>query len=467
MPAAPVEGNKRMPLELLERAAGQAIPVHLIERNGLENSGLDVLTIAWAKTNGFSGQSGNSLLVPAIDGSVERVLFGIDKPENSAALDIGSLGKALPEGCWQFVSGPNAPTLAALSLVLGSYVFTRYGKKPGKNVSIVMPQGADADYVRRASEAVFLTRDLVNTPTNDMGPADLEQVVRQLAQRFGAEVTVTSGDELLAANLPMIHAVGRASAEAPRLIDLVWGSPDAPKVTLIGKGVCFDTGGLDIKQASNMLLMKKDMGGAANVIGLASMIMGAGLNVRLRVLIPAVENSISADAFRPGDVLMSRKGLTVEVGNTDAEGRLILADALTLADEEGPQMLIDMATLTGAARVALGPDLAPFYTDHDEFAHQLEEASVEQEDPVWRMPLWRPYEGRLSSKIADTNNVTSDGYAGSIIGALFLKRFVVNTECWVHFDIFAWSPSDRPHGPAGGEAQAIRALERVIARRYG
>jgi leucyl aminopeptidase len=329
------------------------------------------------------------------------------------------------------------------------------------------PAGADAAYIRRVGEGVFLARDLVNTPTNDMGPDDLERAVRALAKKYRAKVSVVAGDDLLAKNFPMIHAVGRASDKAPRLIDMVWGDRNAPKVTLVGKGVCFDTGGLDIKPSSGMLLMKKDMGGAANVLGLASMIMAGGLKVRLRVLIPAVENAISGNAFRPGDVLRSRKGLSVEIGNTDAEGRLVLADALALADEEEPQLLIDMATLTGAARVALGPDLPPFYTDDDGLAADLAAAALEQEDPLWRMPLWQPYDAKLASKIADMNNVTSDGFAGSITAALFLKRFVEKAGGWAHFDIFAWNPADRPHGPAGGEAQGIRALERVISRRYG
>jgi leucyl aminopeptidase len=300
-----------------------------------------------------------------------------------------------------------------------------------------------------------------------MGPDALEASVRDLARRFKAKVSVVKGDALLGRNFPMIHAVGRARAEAPRLIDLSWGPAGAPKVTLVGKGVCFDTGGLDIKTASGMLLMKKDMGGAANVLGLASMLMGAGLNIRLRVLIPAVENAIAGNAFRPGDVLTSRKGATVEIGNTDAEGRLVLADALALADEEAPDLLVDMATLTGAARVALGPDLAPFYTDDEALASEISAVSTAVADPVWRMPFWMPYDSKLASKIADMNNVTSDGFAGSVTAALFLRRFVEKAGNWVHFDIFGWNPTDRPHGAAGGEAQAIRVLERVIAARYG
>ncbi|TIV95053.1 MAG: leucyl aminopeptidase family protein, partial [Mesorhizobium sp.] len=276
-----------------------------------------------------------------------------------------------------------------------------------------LPEGADAAHVRRVAGSVFLTRDLVNTPTSDLGPVELEEAARQLAAAHAADISAIHGDDLLARNFPMIHAVGRASADAPRLIDMSWGPSAAPKVTLVGKGVCFDTGGLDIKPSSGMLLMKKDMGGAANVLGLASMVMAAKPNVRLRVLIPAVENSIAGNAFRPGDVLKSRKGITVEIGNTDAEGRLILADALALADEEQPELLVDMATLTGAARVALGPDLPPFYTADETLAADIAAASVAVEDPLWRMPLWRPYDAKLSSKIADINNVTTDGFAGS------------------------------------------------------
>jgi leucyl aminopeptidase len=299
-----------------------------------------------------------------------------------------------------------------------------------------------------------------------MGPDRLEDAARDLAAAHGAEVTVTAGDMLLTANLPMIHAVGRAAAEAPRLIDLHWGPADTPKVTLVGKGVCFDTGGLDIKSPSGMLLMKKDMGGAANVLGLAALIMGAKLKLRLRVLIPAVENAISGNAFRPGDVLTSRKGLTVEIGNTDAEGRLVLADALALADEEEPALLIDMATLTGAARVALGPDLPPFFTDDDKLAAALAAAADKVADPLWRMPLWSPYDKKLSSKVADLNNVTTDGFAGAVTAALFLRRFVDNARSWAHFDVFGWCPAEKPHCPVGGEAQAIRAIEAVLAGRY-
>ncbi|ESZ50069.1 leucyl aminopeptidase family protein [Mesorhizobium sp. RSR565B] len=452
-----------MPVELIE-TLNTALPVHLVASDGLEALGLSPSMTAWAAANGFSGEAGRTLAVPGDNGSLAGALFGVGDGEG--ALAVGMLARALPEGDWHFAAAPAEPELAAIALVLGGYVFTRYGKKSGKTLRFALPLGVDAGRVRRIADGVFLARDLVNTPTSDMGPDELEKAVRTLAATHKAEVSVIKGDDLLKQNFPMIHAVGRASVGAPRLIDMVWGPEGAPKVTLVGKGVCFDTGGLDIKQSSGMLLMKKDMGGAANVLGLASMIMAAGLKIRLRVLIPAVENSIAGNAFRPGDVLTSRKGLTVEIGNTDAEGRLVLADALALADDEEPELLIDMATLTGAARVALGPDLPPFYTGDEALASELAAASVAVEDPLWRMPLWRPYDGRLASKIADINNVTTDGFAGSVTAALFLKRFVERTTGWAHFDIFAWNPSDRPYGPAGGEAQGIRALERVISRRY-
>ncbi|ESX28689.1 leucyl aminopeptidase family protein [Mesorhizobium sp. LSJC264A00] len=452
-----------MPVELIE-TLNTALPVHLVASDGLEALGLSPSMTAWAAANGFSGEAGRTLAVPGDNGSLAGALFGVGDGEG--ALAVGMLARALPEGDWHFAAAPAEPELAAIALVLGGYVFTRYGKKSGKTLRFALPLGVDAGRVRRIADGVFLARDLVNTPTSDMGPDELEKAVRTLAATHEAEVSVIKGDDLLKQNFPMIHAVGRASVGAPRLIDMVWGPEGAPKVTLVGKGVCFDTGGLDIKPSSGMLLMKKDMGGAANVLGLASMIMAAGLKVRLRVLIPAVENSIAGNAFRPGDVLTSRKGITVEIGNTDAEGRLVLADALALADDEEPELLIDMATLTGAARVALGPDLPPFYTGDEALASELAAASMAVEDPLWRMPLWRPYEGRLASKIADINNVTTDGFAGSVTAALFLKRFVERTTGWAHFDIFAWNPSDRPYGPAGGEAQGIRALERVISRRY-
>jgi len=457
-----------MPLQLVDRKARKSRPVHIIAKGGLSEAGLEPAALAWARANFFDGEAGKVLAVPGEGGEIAAALFGIGREEGGfASLAAGTLSRTLPEGDWHFSNPPADPFGASVGLLLGSYSFLRYGKKALRDIRFALPEGVDGARVRRIADGVFLARDLINTPTNDMEPPELEEAARVLAKTHKAQISVIKGDALLAKNFPMIHAVGRASAEAPRLIDFAWGPRNAPKVTLVGKGVCFDTGGLDIKPSSNMLLMKKDMGGAANVLGLASMIMAAKLNVRLRVLIPAVENAISGNSFRPGDVLPSRKGITVEIGNTDAEGRLILADALALADEEEPALLVDIATLTGAARVALGPDLPPFYTPHDGLAHELSAASEQVADPLWRMPLWKPYDSKLSSKVADMNNVTSDSFAGSITAALFLRRFVEKSPQWAHFDIFGWSPGDRPHCPTGGEAQAIRALEHVLVKRYG
>lgn len=451
---------------LADRAAEGARPVTPVYENALDE--LSPATRAWAKASRFTGGAGEVLLVPGDAGEAASALLGLGKAERMQRAErsmlAGALAAALPAGDWTLSrSDALDPDLAALAVLNGGYRFERYLAPSAPVAARLFVEGADVASVVETARATHLVRDLINTPTNDLGPAGIEAAVRELGQAFGADVSSVVGDELLAANLPMIHAVGRASAEAPRLIDLSWGAADAPKVTLVGKGVAFDTGGLDIKPASGMLLMKKDMGGAANVLGLARLVMAARLPVRLRVLVPAVENAISGNAFRPGDVLTSRAGRTVEIGNTDAEGRLILADALALADEEAPRLLIDMATLTGAARVALGPDLPPFYTDDDALAANIAKASGELFDPLWRMPLWRPYAGNLSSKIADTNNVTSDGMAGSVTAALFLQRFVERARSWVHLDVYGWRPKAGPTGPVGGEAQGIRALARVIA----
>jgi leucyl aminopeptidase len=454
-----------MSVEIAVKNSVSALPVWLIEKGGLAKGGLEPAVISWAEAHGFDGASGTLLTVPDQSGQLSGALFGIGSGEEP--LVFGRLATILPPGTWKFAADPSNPGLAALGFLLGGYRFENYraGEKTRK-VTLITPPSVNIAEVRLTAEAAFLARDLINIPANDMGPAAIEKAAKSLAARFKARTRVTTGAQLLKKNFPMIHAVGRAASEAPRLIDFSWGPRNAPKVTLVGKGVAFDTGGLDIKPSSSMLLMKKDMGGAANVLALAMMIMGSKLPVRLRVLIPAVENSISADAFRPGDILKSRKGLTVEIGNTDAEGRLILADALALADEESPDMLIDMATLTGAARVALGPDLPPFYTNDDEFAEELSGAASSVEDPLWRMPLWKPYEKKLASKIADTNNVTTDGFAGSITAALFLKKFVNKAKIWAHFDIFGWNPAEKPHAPVGGEAQAVRAIFEVLKQRY-
>ncbi len=416
---------------------------------------------SWADANGFRAQPGRILAIPGSKGEVKEVLVGADGSDPFAA---GKLCRSLPAGAYAVSGHVPHPELMALGWCLEAYSFSRYGKSAQPVAQLICPKGVDREAVLRAARASWMVRDLVNTPASDMGPDELEQAARAVARAHKAKLTVTSG-KALEKGFPMIHAVGRASPRAPRLIDFTWGPARAPKVTLVGKGVCFDTGGLDIKPASGMALMKKDMGGAANVLGLAQMIMAAKLNVRLRVLIPAVENAIAGNAFRPGDVLRSRKGITVEIGNTDAEGRLVLGDALALADEEKPDLLIDMATLTGAARVALGPDLPPFYTDDENLAEAIARAGREVNDPVWRLPFWQPYTRLFESSVADMNNAGDSGFAGSITAALFLKRFVEKAKSYVHFDVFAWTPTPRPGRPKGGEAQAMRALFEVIRRR--
>ncbi|PWB61122.1 MAG: leucyl aminopeptidase [Bradyrhizobiaceae bacterium] len=430
----------------------------------------DVLSAAarrYADAAGFEPKPGQMLLLPGEE-ALSGVVFGIeadDKPAKDHFL-AGRLPGALPKGIYRFANAPHDERLAALAFALGGYRFARYRAAEDREVRLALPAGVDGAELARIVDGVTLARDLINTPANDLGPAELEEAVRALARRHGAECRAVVGDALLGENFPLIHAVGRAAAAAPRLVDLAWGDPAHPKVTLVGKGVCFDTGGLDIKSDSAMLNMKKDMGGAACVMALAHMIMDRGLKLRLRVLVPAVENAISGAAFRPRDVYRARKGITVEIGNTDAEGRLVLADALALADEEAPELIVDMATLTGAARVALGPELPPFYTNDDALALDLARHAGAENDPLWRMPLWRPYESLLESKTADINNVASGGFAGSVTAALFLDRFVTAARAFVHLDIFAWTPSAKPARPEGGECQAARALYALLAERY-
>jgi len=382
-------------------------------------------------------------------------------------LITGRLASSLPEGNYKFEPSALDAHLAALGWLLGAYRFSHYRNVSRKLPNLVLDKTVDKAQLIREAEASFLARDLINTPANDMGPDEIEKLIRKLARENSASVSVTKGDALLKKNFPMIHAVGRASVDAPRLVDLTWGNAKHPKVTLVGKGVIFDSGGLNIKPGNSMALMKKDMGGAANTIALAKMIMAAKLPVRLRLLVPAVENAIAGNAFRPGDVLPSRKGISVEIGNTDAEGRLILADALALGDEERPDLMIDMATLTGAARVALGPDLPPFYTDDNDLAEAIHSFAGSVCDPLWRMPLWQPYQKMLSSKIADVNHISTGGFAGSVTAALFLSRFVEKARSWAHFDIYGWTPTALPWAPVGGEAQGIRALFSVVAEKYG
>ncbi|HEV2954815.1 MAG TPA: leucyl aminopeptidase family protein [Xanthobacteraceae bacterium] len=423
---------------------------------------------AFVDAAAFEPKPGRHLLLPGKADGLGGVLFGLEGEETDKDPFLPSrLAELLPAGTYRFANAPHDARLAALAFALGSYRFTRYRAGEAKEVRLELPDGVDGADLSRIAAGVTLARDLVNTPANDLGPAELEAAARALAARHGASVRAVVGDDLVKQNFPLIHAVGRAADRAPRLIDLAWGDAAHPKVTLIGKGVTFDTGGLDIKPESSMRLMKKDMGGAACVLALAHMIMDRGLKLRLRVLIPAVENAISGSAFRPLDVYRSRKGLTVEIGNTDAEGRLILADALALADEETPELIVDMATLTGAARVALGPDLPPFYTEDEALAAELARCAAAENDPLWRLPLWQPYAAMLDSKVADLNNVATGGFAGSIIAALFLKRFVAAAKRWLHVDVYGWRPSAKPGRPEGGECQAARALYALLAARYG
>jgi leucyl aminopeptidase len=451
--------------EVIVSAPAESRPIWCVTRKSLPQADLPEPARRFAESAGFEGAAGKHLLVPGADGMLAGVLFGL--AEGGDPFAPGALPAILPAGTYRLEGALDNPRLAALGFALGAYRFARYRKTPERNVRLAVPAGIDADDLARTLAAVALVRDLINTPTNDLGPAEIEDAARALAAEHGAAVRVIRGEDLLAQNFPLIHAVGRASASAPRLIEITAGDQSLPKVTLVGKGVAFDTGGLDIKPSSAMLLMKKDMGGAASALGLAHLLLARGARVRLKVLIPAVENSISASAFRPGDVLASRKGLSVEVGNTDAEGRLVLADALTLACEEEPDLLIDFATLTGAARVALGPQLPAAFTADDALAADLARHAKAEADPLWRLPLWQPYASMLDSKIADTNNVSSGGLAGAITAALFLEKFAVPAGSWLHLDLFAWNASTRPGRPEGGEAQTIRALDALIAERYG
>ncbi|MBA2401767.1 MAG: leucyl aminopeptidase family protein [Bradyrhizobium sp.] len=423
----------------------------------------------FALANDFTAKPGKCLTLPSPDGQIAHVIFGLEE-ETSKSRDLfrpGALPGLLPPGVYRFANAPHDTRLATLAFALGSYRFGRYRKTEKPDVRLVPPDGVDIADIVRMAEAASLARDLINTPSNDMGPEELASAAEQLAGRYGASFNAIVGDELVRQNFPLIHAVGMASTRAPRLIDIGWGNPADPKVTLVGKGVCFDTGGLDLKPSSGMLIMKKDMGGAANVLALAQMVMDAKLKVRLRVLIPAVENAVAGNAFRPLDIFKSRKGPTVEIGNTDAEGRLVLADALALADEEKPDLLVDLGTLTGAARVALGPDLPPFYTNDEKLAQDVARFAKGEQDPLWRMPLWPTYDSWLDSKVADINNAPSGGFAGSIICALFLQRFVTDAKSWLHVDIYGWTPSAKPARPEGGECQAARAIYKLLSERYG
>ena len=432
-------------------------------------AGLAAASGAFAASCDFKPEPGRSLLLPGSDGSVTAVLFGLEGRQASARDPFlcGTLATTLPARVYHFANAPHDSETATLAFALAAYKFTRYKKDEAARPLLCPPQSVDTDRIARIVAGVNLGRDLVNTPANDLGPDALEAAALDLANRFDARSSVVRGNKLLQENFPLVHAVGRAADQAPRLIDFCWGEPDAPKVTLVGKGVCFDSGGLDIKPEPAMSLMKKDMGGAATALALAFMIMDANLSLRLRVILPVVENAIAGNAMRPGDIYPSRKGLTVEIGNTDAEGRLILADALALADEDAPDILVDFATLTGAARVALGPDLPPFYTMDDEFAAEIARHGMAAHDPVWRMPLWDPYDKLLDGKIANLSNISGGSFAGSITAALFLRRFVEKAKAWAHFDIYAWTPSAKSARPEGGEVQVARLLFDLFEHRFG
>ena len=424
---------------------------------------LDATATAWARAQGFSGKTGQLCLLPSPKGGLAGALFGLGAADRPARerYALARAAEILPAGNWHLANRPEGldPTLAALGWLFAQYRFTRYKQAEAPQARLVCPEGVAPDRIIAMAAGEYLARDLINTPTSDMGPDQLEQAARDLAARHGAGIEVIAGEDLIARNFPMIHAVGRAAAQPPRLIDLRFPG-SGPRVTLVGKGVCFDTGGLDIKPPSSMALMKKDMGGAANVLGLAETLARLGMtrHMTLRVLIPAVENAISANAFRPGDILTSRKGPTVEVNNTDAEGRLVLADALALAGEERPDLLVSMATLTGAARVALGPDLPPFFCDDDALAGIVQRAGRDHADPVWRLPFWEPYESMIEPGIADLDNAPSGGFAGAITAALFLRRFATDARHYLHFDIYGWQPSAAPGRTKGGTGQGMRAL---------
>jgi leucyl aminopeptidase len=457
---------------LLARPGVEAVPIRTAgaaEFQKNPESFVSAAQAAWLSASGWTAKPGGHALLPGPGGLDGVVLaLGDEEPSPAAALQLGALPGVLPEGTYELEDFPGSKEDAALAWLMGAYSFRRYlTSEPRKLCKLVLPKDADSSRIEANAQAIWFARELINLPANDLGPSCLANALCDLGRAYGAEVSVISGQELLSRNFPLIHAVGRASDRDPCLADLTWGDESHPKVTLAGKGICFDTGGLDIKPPPSMALMKKDMAGAASVIALGAMIMAANLPVRLRILIPAADNNISSNAFRPGDIIKSRAGITVEIANTDAEGRLVLADALALACEEAPDLLIDMATLTGAARVALGPDLPAFYTEDDRFASDLYAAGLHTADPVWRMPFWMPYDSYLKSKAADVNHIFNGPFAGSITAALFLKRFVKNVRRYVHLDIYGWVPRAMPGKPAGGEPQGARAVFEVIRNEFG
>ena len=449
-----------------------ALPLHVIDAGELKDwlAGQDAVVGTWVTAAGFKAGIGEVLLVPDANGAPVMALAGYGSAAKRARgrFALAAAAVKLPEGCYRLAGDLSGVSVEeeALGWLLAGYAFDRYAKASGAAARLVAPEGVDAARLEAIAAGEALTRDLINTPSSDMGPEELEDAARGLATEFGAVFEVIRGEDLLQQNFPMIHAVGRASTRAPRLIDMRWGEA-GPTLTLVGKGVCFDTGGLNIKPGSSMGLMKKDMGGAATVLGLARMIMALGLPLQLRVLVPAVENSISGNAFRPQDVLTARNGLTVEINNTDAEGRLVLADALALGAEEQPDLMLSMATLTGAARVAVGPDIAPFYSDDDAVAAAVAIAAGRVADPVWRMPFHEPYEKMIEPGIADLDNAPSGGFAGSITAALFLRRFAGTDTRYTHFDIYGWQPEAAPARPKGGVGQGARSVLEALPEVLG
>jgi len=448
-----------------DRRGRHALPLTPVTRAGWTDCAktLGARQRRWAEANGFAGQPGAFCLLPDAQGATARVVCGVDPA--SPPLALGAFPYRLPSGDYRLDGGALSPHDAALGWALGSYRFARYREPHAEPARLVLPR-AVLDDVAPTVEAIARVRDLVNTPAQDMGPAEVCGAVREVAERFGAKCREWSGDGLLEAGFPTVHAVGRASPRAPRVIELTWGNPKHPLLALVGKGVCFDTGGLNLKTGDGMRWMKKDMGGAAHALSLAHLVMASELPVRLLLVIPTVDNAVAGDAMRPGDIIRTRAGVTVEVDNTDAEGRLILCDALALAVESKPDLLIDFATLTGAARVALGPDLPALFANRDDVADALLDAARTQHDPVWRLPLWQPYRAMLVSAFADTCNTGASRHAGAITAALYLQHFVPATVPWLHVDVYAWNDADRPGRPRGGDAQSLRAFHAFLQQRY-
>lgn len=452
---------------LLDQAK-EAVPILPVTEAELPErlARLDAPQRRWVEVMRYTGDPGKLALLPDAEGRLSRVLIGVTKGEELWGL--AALPDLLPPGSYALEGdiGEAAATRFALGWALGCYAFTRYKERGRSFADLVWPVEADRGRVERLARGIALARDLINTPAEDLGPAELAEAAADLAHRHGATCRIIVGADLLKENYPAIHMVGRGSARAPRLIDITWGDAGAPKLTLVGKGVCFDTGGYDLKPSSGMRLMKKDMGGAAAVLGLASAVMEAKLKLRLRVLVPAVENSVSGNAMRPLDIIRTRKGMSIEIGNTDAEGRLILGDALFEACSEKPDLLIDLATLTGAARAALGPELPALFCHDDALADAALASGRAESDPLWRLPLWRPYRQMMVSQIADLNNISESSFAGAIIAALYLDAFVAEGTPWIHIDTYAWNQKNRPGRPEGGEALALRALYNLIENRF-